>query len=79
MTLPELIAQKGGQAEVAKALGVNKSYISRAVSGGLKPGLAVRIYRKWGIKLGPIADATPKQIDAIESLSMRPERKSAAA
>lgn len=71
MTLAELIETKGGQAKVAEALGCNKSYVSRAVKNGLKPALAVRIYRKWGVKLGPLEGATPKQIEAIEALSVR--------
>jgi len=72
MDLQTLVSAHGGQAGLAKALGVDKSYVNRALSGGLKPALAVRIYRKWGHKLGPIEGATASQIDAIERLSLRP-------
>lgn len=72
MTLPEIIASHGGQAAFARALGVDKGYLNRAVkSGKIGPGLAVRIYRLTKAKLGPLEGATPKQIDAIESMSVR--------
>lgn len=71
MDLSTLITAYGGQAKLARALGCDKSYINRAVAKGLKPALAIRIYRTTGHKLGPIEDATPKQIDAIERVNRR--------
>lgn len=73
MDLQTLVDAHGGQSGLAKALGVNKSYINRALSGGLKPALAVRIFRKWGHKLGPIEGQSVAQIEAIERLTLRPK------
>jgi DNA-binding transcriptional regulator YdaS (Cro superfamily) len=71
MDLQTLITAHGGQAKLAEALGVNKSYVNRAIRGGLRPALAIRIYRKWGHKLGPIEGATGAQIEAIERVALR--------
>lgn len=72
MTLSDIVSQYGGQAELARQLGVDKGYLNRAVkSGKVGAGLAVRIYRLTKVKLGPIADATPQQIAAVERLSVR--------
>lgn len=72
MTFSEIVEAHGGQAGLAKALGCNKSYICRAAQRG-EPGmaLAIRIYRQTGHKLGPLVDATPKQIEALERISVR--------
>lgn len=72
MTLSELIEAHGGQARLAKALGCDKSYVNRAARRDrVGAALAIRIYRKTGHKLGPIAEASPKQIEAMESLVVR--------
>jgi hypothetical protein len=71
MDLQTLVDAHNGQSGLATALGVNKSYINRAIKNGLKPALAVRIYRATGHKLGPIEGASPKQIEAVERLSLR--------
>lgn len=73
MTLTELIQAHGNQARFAKAIGADKASLNRVVKGHrpLGAALACRIYRATGHKLGPIADATPKQIEAIERLSVR--------
>jgi plasmid maintenance system antidote protein VapI len=58
MELSDLVEQHGGQANLAKALGVNKSHLNRVVRGHrpLGPALAIRIYNLTGQKLGPLVD-----------------------
>jgi transcriptional regulator with XRE-family HTH domain len=55
------------------ALGVSRSYASEIVNGKRNPSLhlAVKIYRKLGVKLGPIANATPAEISAIERVGAK--------
>lgn len=60
------------------ALGVSKSYASELAAGTKTPGekLAIKIYRKLGLKLGPIANASAREIKLLEKLV---ERRSEAA
>lgn len=74
MELSEIVAHVGGQSELAKRIGCNKSYVSRAVAKGRAgPALAVRIYRKLELRTGPVVDATDDEIDMMERLSVRRE------
>jgi len=61
------------QPSVAKQImevGVGRSLAYMLANGSRAPGLglAVRIYRATGHKLGPLKDATPAQIKALGSL-----------
>lgn len=74
MELSEIVAQVGGQSELAKRIGCNKSYVSRACSKGRAgPALAVRIYRNLRLRTGPVVDATDEEIDLMERLFVRSE------
>ena len=50
------------------ATGISKSYASEILNGQRKPsaGLACRIFRKTGHKIGPIAGLSADQIEAVE-------------
>ena len=41
----------------------------RLLSQSATMALALRIYREAGVKMGPLADASPSEIKALESLS----------
>lgn len=41
----------------------------RVLSQFATMALALRIYREAGVKMGPLADASPSEIKALESLS----------
>lgn len=49
---------------------ISESYASLIANGKREPSasLAIDIYRKLGLKLGPIADATDDDINALERL-----------
>lgn len=54
-------------------LGVSKSYASQ-ISRGKRPpsvALAIRIFREIGVKLGPIANASKDEIEALERVDAR--------
>jgi DNA-binding transcriptional regulator YdaS (Cro superfamily) len=53
---------------LAKAIGVSVPYASQLLSGTRTPPVptAISIFRKTGLKLGPIAQATPEEIDVLE-------------
>jgi len=57
-------------AERLRAAGVSASYASQLSRSVRKPSqrLAIKLYRETGVKLGPIANATDSEIDALESL-----------
>lgn len=57
--------------KLSKAVGISVPYASqllRGGEGGRTPSvpMAIRIYRETGAKLGPIATATPEEIDTLE-------------
>jgi hypothetical protein len=54
-------------------IGVPPSYASLIATRKRSPGLqlAVKIYRELGIKLGPIENATPAEISAIERVGAK--------
>lgn len=56
-----------------KEMGISRSYASEISTGIREPGqeLAIKIYRKLGVKLGPIAHATKAEIDMLERLGAR--------
>ncbi len=55
------------------ALGVSRSYASEIVSGNRSPSvpLAIRIFRKIGVKLGPLVNASEDEINALESVNAK--------
>lgn len=74
MELSEIVAQVGGQSELAKRIGCNKSYVNRACTKGQAgPALAVRIYRALKVRTGPVVGATDEEIDLMERLFVRRE------
>lgn len=66
-------------ADRLKSAGISESYASLIANGHRKPSqpLAIDIYRKTGLKLGPIADATDADIDALERLVGRGKARAA--
>jgi len=56
-----------------KAIGVSPAYASQIAHGRRVPSLAlaIRIYRRTGIKLGPIAKAGRAEIARLERLRTR--------
>lgn len=58
MNLKDLVREYGSQVALAKALGCDKSYLNRFVSGGrtISPALAIRIFNVTGNKLGPLSE-----------------------
>jgi transcriptional regulator with XRE-family HTH domain len=74
MTLGEYMAREGVKdAELAAEFGIARSYVTRIRNGGRQPGmaLALRIHRKIGLKLGPLAGATKSEIAAVERVTER--------
>lgn len=62
------------QEELAKELGLkSKSYICGMEVGDKQPSrrIAIAIYRKYGVKLGPIADLTDDVIAVLERFPVR--------
>lgn len=57
-------------AEKLRDAGISDSYASLISRGKRDPSapLAIDVYRKTGLKLPPIADATEEDIDALERL-----------
>lgn len=53
---------------LAQAVGISQPYASQLLSGKrpLQLGLAIRIYRTTGVKLGPIAGAADEDIAVLE-------------
>jgi plasmid maintenance system antidote protein VapI len=58
MELSKIAEDFGGQAQLATALGVDRSQINRVIKGSRKlgPTLAVRIFNLTGHKLGPLSE-----------------------
>lgn len=54
-------------------MGMTKGYASQISNGKRNPSLplAVKIYRRLGVKLGPIKNATGREIDALEKVSAK--------
>lgn len=52
---------------------LSQPYASQLLSGNRKPGqqLAIKIYRRTGLKLGPIAHASEAEIDTLEKVARR--------
>jgi hypothetical protein len=63
-----------------KALGVSAPYASQIAHGAREPGLAlaIRIWRRLGLKLGPVAGLTRGQIARLEHLRLKRLPKRAA-
>lgn len=57
--------------DLAKTLDVSVAYASQLLSGARVPSipLALRIYDKAGVKLGPLASATDEAIDAVRQMA----------
>jgi transcriptional regulator with XRE-family HTH domain len=56
--------------ELCAATGISQSYASMILGGTRTPALplAIKIYRKLGRKLGPIAKASEADIEVLERL-----------
>lgn len=58
---------------LARLCEISVPYASQVLSGAreLPRELAVRIYRETGHKLGPLVDATEREIKALERIPLR--------
>jgi len=66
---------------LAVLLAISIPYASQLLSGA-RPwprALAIAAYRKTGSRLGPIAEATPEEIDVLERYEAPPPNQQAAA
>jgi transcriptional regulator with XRE-family HTH domain len=56
-------------------LGISKGHASEILRGETAPSqkLALRIFRRFGVKLGPLAHATAGEIKALEQLAAKQE------
>lgn len=64
---------------LAKLLSISTPYASQLLSGN-RPwpqSLAIAAYRKTGVKIGPIAQATDDEIDVLERFDPRAEATAA--
>lgn len=54
--------------DLARACGISVPFASQVITGAksLPRGLAIKIWRTFGVKLGPIAAATDDEIDVLE-------------
>lgn len=52
---------------------LSQPYASQIMGGKRKPGqrLAIKIYRRTGLKLGPITHASDAEIDTLEKVAHR--------
>lgn len=52
-------------------MGVSKAYASQIANGKRKPSLAmaIRVFRKIGLKIGPLEGASKRDIEAAERIS----------
>lgn len=55
------------------SIGISESYASQLVNRRRRPslGLALRIHREIGERLGPIADCSPDEIAALERVAAK--------
>lgn len=60
-------------AERLRSIGISESYASQLVNRRRAPSLALalRIHRELGEKMGPISEATPAEIKALERLASK--------
>jgi plasmid maintenance system antidote protein VapI len=68
MTLAEYVAaSKAKQSELALDMGCSASFVSYICSGEkpLPVASAIRLYRKRGVKLGAISEATDEEIEVL--------------
>lgn len=51
-----------------RALGISRPYASQISGGSRKPslGLALRLYREFGTKIGPLENKTKREIETLE-------------
>lgn len=59
--------------DLHEGLGVSKGHASEILSGETSPSLklAIKIFRRFGTKLGPIAGASKIEIDTLEKVGAR--------
>lgn len=65
--------------ELSEAVGISQSYASMILSDETDPAksrspampLAIKIFRRFGLKFGPIAHATDDEIDLLDRLQER--------
>lgn len=64
------VKSPGSVAERLRGAGISESYASLIANGRRAPSqpLAIEIFRKTGMKLGPIASASDDDIDVLERL-----------
>lgn len=57
--------------KLASAAGISVPYASQLLSGSRTPSrkLAITIWRRAGVKLGPLADATPEELEILAKYS----------
>jgi transcriptional regulator with XRE-family HTH domain len=57
--------------DLAEKLACSVAYASQLLSGARVPSIprALEIYDKAGVKLGPLANATDEQIEAVRSMA----------
>ncbi len=71
--------QRPSPKALSEATGISQSYASMILSDETDPAksrtpampLAITIFRRFGLKLGPIALATDDEIDVLERLQER--------
>lgn len=71
MTLTELLAQEGKTpGAFARHIGCHRSIFSHVLAGRKDIGrpLAIKIFKKTGAKIGPIAGASDSDIAVLERL-----------
>lgn len=69
MGLHDFLAERSlTAAGLASRVGCDKSYLSHVLAGrkSLYRPVAIRIFREFGVKLGPIAEASDDEIAALE-------------
>lgn len=57
--------------DLAGKLGVSVAYASQLLSGARKPSLelAIRLFDKAGVQLGPLVGATDEEIETLRKLA----------
>lgn len=65
--MPEPLSVAFTPTDLARAAGISVPYASQVMSGArpLHRGLALKIWQAFGVKIGPIADATDAEIDVL--------------
>lgn len=64
-----------------RGIGISAPYASQLASGNREPSLylAIRIYRKLGLRMGPIAKRSDEEIRLLERVTPKPKQGQGAA